>query len=74
MGEHGPHVGWRFFEFFYKVKCILGVNKNIISHYLQFVQDLFWVCVFVMILVYSCHVFVIKSFCIHIVHTLCFCF
>jgi hypothetical protein len=73
MGAHMPHVDWIFFNLFL-ASSLMGLNKNEIPHYFQFVQHQFWVCIFVMILSYFCHLFIIKSFCIHIVHTSCFCF
>ncbi len=38
MGEHGPHVGWKFLEKVFWAKCPMDVNKGRIPHYFQFVQ------------------------------------
>jgi hypothetical protein len=34
MGEHGPHVGWKFLEKLPWIKCPMGINGGRISHYL----------------------------------------
>jgi hypothetical protein len=33
MGEHEPHVGWMFFEKLPWTKCLVGINKCIMSRY-----------------------------------------
>jgi hypothetical protein len=35
MGEHGSHVGWKFFEKFLWVRCPMVIHKGKIHHYLS---------------------------------------
>ncbi len=55
MGEHGPHVNWKFLEKLFWARCPTGINKIRIPHYFQFVQQQFWVHIFVMFLSCFCN-------------------
>jgi hypothetical protein len=47
MGEHGSHVNWKFLEKLLWAMCPMDTNKIRIPHYFQFVQQQFWVHIFV---------------------------
>jgi hypothetical protein len=53
-GEHGPHVDWKVFGNFLCVKCLMGINRNEIPHYLSSIQHQFWVCfLYIYIYIYT---------------------
>lgn len=31
MGAHGAQVGWKFFEKFFLIKCLMDINKGKIT-------------------------------------------
>ncbi len=55
MGEYGAHVGWKFLEKLFWVRCPIGINKGRISHYLQSIFNMnFRYIFFVITLFCSC--------------------
>ncbi len=64
MGEHGPHVNWRFLEKLFWARSPTGINKIRIPHYFRLFNNSFGY----IFLSCSSHVFVIKFLFIHILH------
>ncbi len=73
LGEHGPHVSWRFLKKLPWAMCPIGINISIIPHY-------FFVCwtlvlgTFFFVITLFCFIIAIKSCWDFVLHVLFFVF